>query len=69
MSGNDPSPEGAFVRELRGHLADLRLRVDLGEITSAAAFRAALEQDGRFRLDDPRVQRACMLAGLTVWPE
>jgi hypothetical protein len=67
MPETDLFSEDAFLRALRNHLADIRLRVDLGEITSAAAFRAALEQGGRFRLDDPRVRTACVGAGFAGW--
>jgi hypothetical protein len=69
MPRTDPPPEDAFSREFRDHLADIRLRIDLLEIVSTAAFRAAVEQNGKFRLDDPRVRRACLDAGLARWLE
>lgn len=56
-----------FERGLNERLADLRMRVDLGEVPGRAAFRAALEHDGRFRLDDPRVWEAVMHTGLGPW--
>jgi hypothetical protein len=57
-------PNDIFPRRLLDRLADIRLRVDLGEIRDPAALRAALERDGQFRLDDPRVHAACLEAGL-----
>lgn len=61
------SQTDSFARKLEDRLTDLRLRADLREITSAAAFRAALEQDGVFRLADPRVLAACERAGFRAW--
>jgi hypothetical protein len=62
QSESDP-----FSRALGDRLTDLRLRVDLGEITTAAAFRNELEQDRRFQLTDPRVRAACERAGFGHW--
>jgi hypothetical protein len=44
-------------------LADLRLRIDMGEILTPRAFRAALEHGEHFKADDPRVREACLDAG------
>ena len=65
----DPNfpPDRTFLRQLNDRLTDLRLRADLGELRAAPAFRAALEHDGRFRLDDPRVRAACVNAGFGGW--
>jgi hypothetical protein len=52
---------------LADRLTVLRIRVDLGEIRTAAAFKRELERDGLFTLDDPRVRNACNTAGLTAW--
>jgi hypothetical protein len=60
---NKPSDDG-FTHRLSDRVSDLRLRADLGEIRDAAALRQALEADGQFRLDDPRVHAACLDAGL-----
>lgn len=65
----DSAPDRAFPRRLNDRLTDLRLRADLGDFASAAAFRTALEHDGRFRLDDPRVRAACVNAGFGEWIE
>ena len=62
QSESDP-----FSRALRDRLTDLRLQVDLGEITTAAAFRDALERDRKFHLADPRVRAACERAGFGHW--
>lgn len=59
--------KGPFARALQDRLTDLRLRADLGEIRTAAQFRAALEQGGRFKLSDPRVRSACVRAGFESW--
>jgi hypothetical protein len=69
MADSNPAPERGFQRRLNERLADLRLRADLGELAGAAAFRSALEQDGRFRLDDPRVREAALRAGFGRWIE
>jgi hypothetical protein len=45
----------------------LRLGIDLGEITTRAAFEHALQRDGGLTLDDPRVRNACAVAGLSAW--
>jgi hypothetical protein len=62
QSESDP-----FSRALEDRLTDLRLRVDLREITTAAEFRDALERDRKFLLDDPRVRAACERAGFGHW--
>jgi hypothetical protein len=67
MTDTDPAPDAMFAAKLRNRLADLRLRLDLGEIKSSAAFREALEAGGAFRLADPRVREACRNAGLARW--
>jgi hypothetical protein len=59
--------EAPFARALQDRLTDIRLRTDLGEIVTAAQFRAALEHDGRFKLSDPRVRSACVRAGFGGW--
>lgn len=61
------SPPDWFSRRLEDRLTDLRLRADLREITTAAQFRGALEQDGAFTVADPRVRAACRRAGLQAW--
>jgi hypothetical protein len=67
MTDTDPAPDAMFEAKLRDRLADLRLRVDLGELGTAAAFREALEAGGTFLLADPRVREACRKAGLARW--
>jgi hypothetical protein len=67
MADPDLAPDRAFSRLLSNRLTDLRLRADLGTLASAAEFRAALEQDSRFRVDDPRVRAACVNAGFGEW--
>jgi hypothetical protein len=67
MTDTDPAPDAIFAAKLRDRLADLRLRSDLGEIESPAAFREALEAGGTFLLADPRVREACRSAGLARW--
>ncbi|MGH7508935.1 MAG: hypothetical protein ACREMZ_05650 [Gemmatimonadales bacterium] len=65
-----PSSQGQdeqFAATLASHLTNLRLRVDLGELRTPAAFRAALEHGGHFLATDPRVREACRLAGLGRW--
>jgi hypothetical protein len=62
QSESDP-----FTQALGDRLTDLRLQVDLGEITTAAGFRAALERDRRFHLTDARVRAACERAGFARW--
>jgi hypothetical protein len=67
MADRDRPPPGDFAGKLNDRLTDLRLRVDLGEITTAAAFRHALEAGNMFRLADPRVREACVSAGFGRW--
>jgi hypothetical protein len=59
--------DASFRRRLADRLADLRLRVDMGELLTPKAFRDALEQGGHFKADDPRVREACREAGLGGW--
>jgi hypothetical protein len=60
-----PQPsDDVFTQRLLDRVSDLRLRADLGEIREPAALRKALEADGQFQLDDPRVRMACLDAGL-----
>ena len=56
-----------FQVKLANRLAELRLQVDLGDLHTPAAFRAALERCGRFLATDPRVREACTRAGLARW--
>lgn len=67
MPDKDKPADRAFRTRLATRLTELRLSIDLGEITTPAAFRAALERDGAFKGDDPRVRRACTAAGLDSW--
>jgi hypothetical protein len=57
----------AFRIRLANRLTELRLGIDLGEITTRAAFEHALQRDGGLTLDDPRVRNACAVAGLSAW--
>jgi hypothetical protein len=59
--------ERAFRIRLANRLTELRLGIDLGEITSRASFEKALERGGGLTLDDPRVRNACAVAGLSAW--
>jgi hypothetical protein len=59
--------ETAFYRRLQDRLTQLRLQVDLGELSTSARFRALLEEGGEFALLDPRVRSACLAAGLGHW--
>jgi hypothetical protein len=67
MTDPDPTPDATFEAKLRDRLADLRLRADLGELGTPAAFREALEAGGTFLLADPRVREGCRKAGLARW--
>ena len=67
MAFGTPDDDPAFQRALADRLTELRLQVDLGDIPTPAAFRAALERDGRFLIRDPRVREACTRAGLARW--
>lgn len=67
MSDSDTPGDHAFQTRLADRLTELRLGIDLGEITSPAAFVSRLQRDGGFTADDPRVRAACALAGLTPW--
>lgn len=62
-----PFARGAFATQLVDRLTELRLAVDLGEITTSDGFRAVLERGGVFEAGDPRVHRACTAAGLERW--
>jgi hypothetical protein len=64
---NDAPVDRAFRVRLAARLTELRLGIDLGEITSRSAFESALERDGAFRIDDQRVRNACAAAGLSAW--
>jgi hypothetical protein len=64
--GDAPADRDFRIR-LANRLTELRLAVDLGEITTPAAFRAMLERGGTFSADDPRVRTACASAGLSSW--
>jgi len=65
----EPDPIGAraFQSKLADRLTQIRLAVDLGEITTPEEFRAALELGGIFDAADPEVRRACFVAGLGGW--
>lgn len=65
VGGDDDDP--GFRSRMANRITELRLAIDLGEIRSATGFRAALQRDGRFRADDPRVIEACRNAGLGGW--
>ncbi len=56
-----------FYLQMANRFTELRLAIDLGELRTAAAFRTALQRDGRFQTDDPRVVEACRKAGLGHW--
>jgi hypothetical protein len=64
--GDAPADRTLRIR-LANRLTELRLAIDLGEIRTRAAFKAALERDGTFTADDPRVRKACSDAGLKAW--
>lgn len=55
-----------FRTRLASRITELRLAIDLGDTRSDGAFKAALERDGLFVADDPRVIDACRLAGLSA---
>jgi hypothetical protein len=63
----DAPADRTFRIRLANRLTELRLAIDLGEIRTRAAFKAALERDGSFTAGDPRVLKACREAGLTAW--
>ena len=67
MPEPDSSEDQVFLLRLGDRLTALRLAIDLGEITTSAAFQAALEAGGTFRLNDPRVRQACAAVGLESW--
>lgn len=63
----DAPADRTFRIRLANRLTELRLAIDLGEIRTRAAFMAALERDGTFMADDPRVLKACSDARLAAW--
>jgi hypothetical protein len=63
----DSSTDSAFLARLATRVTELRLAIDLGEITTPADFKAALERGGAFTLDDVRVWHACAAASLGRW--
>jgi hypothetical protein len=67
VNDHDPSVDQAFRIRLANLLTRLCLAVDLGEITTPAGFQLAVERDGAFRLEDPRVRNGCVSAGLGSW--
>ncbi|MGH7497750.1 MAG: hypothetical protein ACREL3_02745 [Gemmatimonadales bacterium] len=67
MQVDSDSNDDAFRTRLTNRLTELRLAIDLGELRTLTAFRAALERDGLFRADDPRVLDACGRIGLSWW--
>ncbi len=67
MPQGDTPADRAYRRRLADRLTELRLAVDLGDIEGPAAFRTALERDGIFTIDDPRVKGAGLSAGLGPW--
>lgn len=67
MPDGESQADRAFRRRLANRLTELRLAVDLGEITTPEAFRAMLERDRDFTIDDPRVREACVAAELDAW--
>jgi len=67
LPDSEPPADHAFRIRLANRLTELRLGIDLGEITSRSAFERALERDGGFTIDDQRVRNACAAAGLSGW--
>ena len=67
MTAEPERDDAEFIRRLGTRVTQLRLRVDLGELRSPAAFREALLEGGEFTLDDTRVQQACWSVGLGHW--
>jgi len=67
VSHQDGPADRDFRNRLASRLTELRLGIDAGEINSPAAFRAVLERDRIFAVDDPRVRSACAAAGLGAW--
>ena len=67
MPDGDTPADRTFRIRLANRLTELRLAIDLGEIRTRAAFKAALERDGTFTADDPRVMQACSDASLAPW--
>jgi len=63
----DTPADRTFRIRLANRLTELRLAIDLGEIRTRAAFKAALERDGNFTAGDPRVMQACKDASLAPW--
>lgn len=67
MPDGEAQADRAFRRRLANRLTELRLAVDLGEITTREAFQAMLERDREFTVGDPRVREACVAADLGDW--
>ena len=67
VAHSDVPADRNFRNRLASRLTELRLGIDAGEINSPAAFRAVLERDRIFAVDDPRVRSACAAAGLGAW--
>ena len=67
MPERDAPDDPGFPTRLASRLTELRLALDLGDIKTPAGFRAALERDGAFAINDPRVRNACVAAGLGAW--
>ena len=67
MTDSDSPADHGFRIRLANRLTELRLKIDLGEISTRAAFENGLERDGGFSVDDPRVRNACAAAGLEAW--
>jgi hypothetical protein len=66
LTDSEAPADRAFRMRLVDRLTALHLRIDLGEIRTAAAFEHELERGG-FSVDDPRVRNACTAAGLGAW--
>ena len=67
LPDNDAPADRAFRIRLANRLTELRLGIDLGEITNRSAFERALERGGGFTIEDRRVRNACAAAGLSSW--
>jgi hypothetical protein len=67
LSNLHDSADPVFRNRLASLLTRLSLAIDLGEITDPAGFQVALEGDGTFKIEDPRVRSGCWSAGLGAW--
>ena len=67
MPSGNGGEDTDFQIKLANRVAELRLQVDLGDLRTPAAFRAALERGGQFLATDPQVREACTRAGLARW--